>query len=57
MNIPQDAYTLISGKFIKDLYSVDNFFIRQVANLAASSASNLRYVSIVKRDYMNNRGR
>lgn len=51
-----DTYSLLGGKYIESLATVDNIFIRQVANLAKVQANNLKYVSFVMKDKVNDRG-
>lgn len=55
MNMDQ-VYSLLTGRFIDKAYSVDNVFIRQLINLALDSANNLRVVSFIFKDRVNNRG-
>lgn len=49
-------YSLTSGRFWEEVYAVDNLFIRQLVNLSIESAKNLKVVSFVFKDKVNNRG-
>lgn len=50
------VYGLTSGKFLEPICAVDNQFIRQLAHLAEQQAKELKVVSFVLKDKVNNRG-
>lgn len=51
-----DIYSLTENKYIPQLNSVDNGFIRQLYMLALSSAKNRKMVGIVTENFLSNRG-
>lgn len=51
-----DIYSLTSGQYLENLYSVDNTFIRELANLSMQEASQLRMVQFVQKGILSNRG-
>lgn len=55
MDINQ-VYGLNTGQFLDQICAVDNIFVRQLANLAIEQARNLKVVSFVLKDKLNNRG-
>jgi hypothetical protein len=55
MDINQ-VYSLTSGNFLDEICTVDNLFIRQLANLSSDGAKNLKVVSFVLKDKANKRG-
>lgn len=54
--IVMDIYSLTEGKFISQLNSVDNAFMKQLYLLALSSAKNKKMVGIVAKNFISNRG-
>lgn len=55
MNANQ-VYSLTNGNYLDEICAVDNIFIRQLANLSADGAKNLKVVSFIIKDKVNNRG-
>jgi hypothetical protein len=51
-----EVYGLSSGKFLAEICTVDNTFIRQLSNLATTQAQELKVVSFVLKDKATNRG-
>lgn len=51
-----EVYGLVSKNFIEEICAVDNPFIRQAAYLASEQAKQLKVVSFVIKDKVNNRG-
>ena len=51
-----DIYSLTENKFIPQLNSVDNPFIRQLYMLALNNAKNKKMVGIVTENFLSNRG-
>ncbi len=51
-----DVYSLTTGKYLESLYAVDNQFIQQLANLSIENAKQLKMVSVILKDKVNNRG-
>lgn len=51
-----DVYSLTTGAFLEQLFAVDNMFVRQLATLSLENAKNLKIVSAVLKDKVNNRG-
>ena len=51
-----DIYSLTENKFIPQLNSVDNLFIRQLYMLALNNAKNKKMVGIVTENFLSNRG-
>jgi hypothetical protein len=50
------VYSLTNGQFLEQVYALDNPFIRQLVTLATNEAKNLKVVSFVFKDKLNNRG-
>lgn len=50
------VYSLTNGNYLDEICAVDNIFIRQLANLSADGAKNLKVVSFIIKDKVNNRG-
>jgi hypothetical protein len=56
-NVDMDqVYSLTTGRFIEQAYSVENVFISQLINLALDCANRLQVVSFIFKDKVSNRG-
>lgn len=51
-----DIYSLTEGKYIEQLNSVDNLFIRQLYALSVNTAKNKKMLGIVTKNFLSNRG-
>lgn len=51
-----DDYAILHGSYIDKIQTTDNMFIRKLYLLAMNSAKDNKYVSIVNKDLMSNRG-
>ena len=51
-----DIYSLVGNKYIPQLNSVDNEFIRQLYMLALNTAKNKKMVGIVTENFLSSRG-
>lgn len=51
-----DIYSLTEGKYIEQLNSVDNMFIRQLYVLSVNTAKNKKMLGIVTNNFLSNRG-
>lgn len=51
-----DIYSLTEGKYIEQLNSVDNLFIRQLYALSVNTAKSKKMLGIVTKNFLSNRG-
>lgn len=49
-------YNLTSGQYIPQLHTVDNMFIRQLYTLGVSNAKQGKFVTMITKDFISNRG-
>lgn len=50
-----DIYSLTSGKFLENLYAVDNMLIKQLATVSLQEANNLRMVQFIQNNILSDK--